>query len=211
MSNPVFILGTGGHARDISDIVAALGRRPIFVTRSLAERERWSGTDEIVLEDEIVSRPGADFAIGIGSNHVRAKIAATYTDIRFPALVHPDTSFGRGQRAALDAAIGTVVFAGVRLTGGIKVGAFCTLNLNVTVSHDCEIGDFVNLSPGANIAGNVRLGNGAWIGLGAVVNQGSDDRKVDIGDNTVIGSGAVVLGDCAADSVYVGVPARKIR
>lgn len=211
MNDPVFILGTGGHARDISDIVAALGRRPIFVTRSLDERDRWTGTDEILLEDEIVSRPGADFAIGVGSNQARARIAATYAGIRFPSLVHPDTSFGRGQREVLEAANGTVVFAGARLTCGIKVGTFCTLNLNVTVSHDCEIGNFVNLSPGANIAGNVRLGDGAWIGLGAVVNQGCDDRKVDIGANTVIGSGAVVLGDCAPDSVYVGVPARKIR
>lgn len=211
MNAPLFIFGTGGHARDIADIVTILDRRPVFVTRSLDECERWSDADEIVLEENVVSRSGAEFALGIGDNHTRARIAAIYASLCFPTLIHPDTSFGRGQRAMLEASTGSVVFAGARFTGGISTGAFCTFNLNVTVSHDCEIADFVNLSPGANIAGNVRIGRAAWVGLGAVVNQGSDTHKVTIGANTIIGSGAVVLGDCAANSVYAGVPARKIR
>jgi sugar O-acyltransferase (sialic acid O-acetyltransferase NeuD family) len=211
MNDPLFILGTGGHAHDIAEIASVLGRRPVFVTRDADERRAWSGIDEIVLEDEVVSRRGAEFAIGIGDNQLRARVAATHAQLHFPALIHSDSSFGRAQRAVLAEQTGTIVFAGVRFTSGISVGAFCTFNLNTTVSHDCDIGDFVNLSPGAHVAGNVRIGSRAWIGLGAVVNQGNAGRKVEIGANTVIGSGAVVLGDCAADSVYVGVPARKIR
>lgn len=107
--------------------------------------------------------------------------------------------------------VGTLVFAGVRMGSNVRVGAFCTFNLNSTVSHDCEIGDFANLSPGANVAGNVRIEEDAWIGTGVAVNQGSAYRKLTIGARAVIGSGAVVLGDCDPDGVYVGVPARKIR
>jgi acetyltransferase-like isoleucine patch superfamily enzyme len=32
-----------------------------------------------------------------------------------------------------------------------------------------------------------------------------------IGADTIIGSGAVVVKDCEASSVYVGCPARKVR
>lgn len=211
MSGPVFIFGTGGHAHDVAEVVHAQGRVPVFVTRDPTERDRWTLTDAVVLETEAVEIAGADFAIGIGDGRTRARIAQAYRDLCFPALIHPDTSFARGEQAIVEAARGTVVFAGVRLMAGVTVGAFCAFNLNVTVSHDCEVGNFVNLSPGANIAGNVRIGDGAWIGIGAVVNQGTDARKLEIGANTIVGSGAVVLRDCAAQSVYVGNPARKIR
>lgn len=211
MTDPLFILGTGGHARDVAGIADALGWRPVFVTRDPRERDGWTGEDEIVLETDAIGRTAAAFAIGIGDNHARARVAGLHAGLRFPALLHPDASFDRGQRAVVAAARGTVAFAGVRMTGGVRVGAFCTFNLNATVSHDCVVGNFVNLSPGANVAGNVRLGRAAWIGVGAAINQGTDGRKLIVGDNTVIGSGAVVVRDCDPDSIYVGVPARKIR
>jgi sugar O-acyltransferase (sialic acid O-acetyltransferase NeuD family) len=211
VSEPLFILGTSGHAHDVASVADALGWRPVFVTHDAAERDGWRGADEIALETDIVNRPGAEFAMGIGDNGTRARVAAKYGGLRFPALIHPDSSFGRGQRAVIEAARGTIVFAGVRFTSNIRVGIFCTFNMNVTVSHDCDIGDFANLSPGANVAGNVRVGRGAWIGIGAAVNQGTDARKLTVGDNTIIGSGAVVIDDCEPDSVYVGVPARKIK
>jgi acetyltransferase-like isoleucine patch superfamily enzyme len=69
----------------------------------------------------------------------------------------------------------------------------------------------VTISPQACILGNVEIKSGAWIGAGATINQGTNLSKRMIGFNTIIGSGAVVLRDCDADSVYVGVPARKIK
>lgn len=211
MSRRLFILGTSGHARDVAGVADALGWQPVFVTHDTNVRDKWTSSDEIEIESAVVDCPNAEFAMGIGDNSTRARLAVKYGGLRFPALIHPDTSFGRGQRSVVEAARGTIVFAGVRFTSNIRVGEFCTFNLNATVSHDCEIRDFANLSPGANVAGNVQVGRGAWIGIGAAVNQGSDERKLTIGDNTVIGSGAVVTGDCEPDSVYVGVPARKIR
>lgn len=211
MTDPIFILGTGGHARDVADVVAAIGRRPVFVTHDADIWERWTGADEIALETQIAGIVGAQFAMGIGDNSTRRRLAASFFGARFPALLHPDTSFGRKQRSVVQESVGTLVFAGVRMGSNVRMGAFCTFNLNSTVSHDCEIGDFANLSPGANVAGNVRIEEDAWIGTGVAINQGSDYRKLTIGARAVIGSGAVVLGDCDPGGVYVGVPARKIR
>ena len=210
---PLFILGTGGQARDLADLADALGYRTVFVTRDAATIATWTGADEIVDEQTVLMQAaGEAFAIGVGDNRTRAAIAARLRGtLRFPSLIHPETSFGRGSRAAVEAAAGTVVFAGARFTSNLMCGDFCTVNLAATISHDVELGDFANLSPGASIAGNVRIGEGAWIGVRAAVNQGTDDRKLEIGAWTTIGSGAAVIRDCEADSVYVGVPARKIR
>lgn len=213
MIAPLFILGTGGHARDIADIAEALGHRPVFVSRDPAVIATWTQGDEIVDEDTALASGANDaFAIGVGDNRTRAAIAGRLRQsLRFPTLIHPDTSFGRGSRAVAAASAGTIIFAGTRFTNHISCGDFCTVNLAVTVSHDVELGDFCNLSPGASVAGNVRIGEGAWIGVRAAVNQGSDAHKLEIGAWTTVGSGAAVIRDCEPNSVYVGVPARKIR
>jgi acetyltransferase-like isoleucine patch superfamily enzyme len=53
---------------------------------------------------------------------------------------------------------------------------------------------------------DVRVGHNVWIGYGACVLRG-----VSVGDNSVIGTGAVLTHSFAANSVLAGVPARVIR
>ncbi len=53
--------------------------------------------------------------------------------------------------------------------------------------------------------GKVVIGNNVFIGTKALILKG-----VTIGDNVVIAAGSVVTSDCESNSVYAGVPARKI-
>jgi acetyltransferase-like isoleucine patch superfamily enzyme len=71
--------------------------------------------------------------------------------------------------------------------------------------------DFVNVAPGACISGNVHLGARCWVGTGAVVNQGNGSSKLQIGADTIVGSGSVVVRDCEPNAVYVGIPARRLK
>ena len=50
-----------------------------------------------------------------------------------------------------------------------------------------------------------RIGNNVFIGQRSLILMGAD-----IGDNVIIGAGSVVGGRVEADSVYAGVPARRI-
>ncbi len=52
----------------------------------------------------------------------------------------------------------------------------------------------------------VRIGSGCWLGARVVVLPG-----VTIGPGCMIAAGAVVAHDCAADRLYAGVPARRVR
>ena len=51
----------------------------------------------------------------------------------------------------------------------------------------------------------VKIGNNVFIGMNAVITRG-----VTIGNNVIIGAGSVVTSDCENNSVYAGVPARRI-
>ena len=205
------IFGTSGFAREVADIVVAVGDRPVFVARDRAEADAWAFEGEVILEGEVGRDPAMAYAIGIGDNAVRERVAGRFGELSFPTLIHPSATFGTGQREAVEAGRGTIVCAGVRFTNNIRVGSFGIFNLNATIGHDCVIEDFVNVSPGAAISGNVHLAARCWIGTGAAVNQGSNEAKLRIGADTVIGSGAVVVKDCDEAGIYVGIPARRIK
>jgi acetyltransferase-like isoleucine patch superfamily enzyme len=53
---------------------------------------------------------------------------------------------------------------------------------------------------------DVRVGHNVWMGYGACVLRG-----VSVGDNSIIGTNAVVTKDVAANAVVGGVPARVLR
>ena len=206
------IFGPSGFARDVGDIALALGFEPIYVAGDQLDADCLNSDEDVVLEREIHHLGAAGFAIGIGDNLVRRRVAEKYSSqLRFVNLIHPSATFGSGQIRAIDGKVGVTVCSGVRLTNNIKVGSFTIFNLNATVGHDSIIEDFVNISPGANISGNTHIETGCWIGTGATINQGDPNQKMRIGCDTMIGSGSVVVKPCESGATYVGIPAKRIK
>ncbi|MCQ2076712.1 MAG: hypothetical protein MJZ20_06735 [Bacteroidaceae bacterium] len=80
------------------------------------------------------------------------------------------------------------------------------MNLACTVGHDTVIGNHAAFMPSVNISGEVNVGECVYVGTGAkIINQ------IEIGQNTIIGAGAVVARSLPADCTAVGVPARVIK
>lgn len=67
------------------------------------------------------------------------------------------------------------------------------------VHHEVKNQDFEHALP-------ISIGNNVWIGGKVVINRG-----VTIGDNTVIGSGSIVIKDIPANVVAVGNPCKVLR
>ncbi len=108
----------------------------------------------------------------------------------------------------------------------ITIGDRTFINFDC-VFLDCNritIGDEVQIAPGVHLytathpleararrsgveyALPVSIGDGVWLGGGAIVGPG-----VTIGDNTVVGAGSVVIRDLPAHVVAAGNPCRVIR
>lgn len=206
----IAIFGASGFAREVADICWELGYRDLCYIDRQPESDRYFGLP-IFSEDAIAALGDDDyqFALGIGENQLRAKLADKFADLEYPNLIHPSASFGRGQRDILTTRRGNILTAGVRMTNNIELGDFGIFNLNCTVGHDCVIEDFVNVAPGATVSGNVRLSRGCYIGTGAAIIQGSSiEQKMEIGESAVVGAGAVVTKSVAAGATVKGVPAR---
>jgi acetyltransferase-like isoleucine patch superfamily enzyme len=73
------------------------------------------------------------------------------------------------------------------------------------IDHDCVVGDFVHVAPGARICGGVEVGAGSLVGAGCVIVPG-----IKVGAGCVLGAGAVVLDDIPAGTRVAGNPARPL-
>lgn len=212
MNKILGIFGGSGFAREVADIADLLGFQVRFILPDGTAADSLLKPAEIMYESDIGHDPSMQFVIGIGDNLIREKIAKRYaSQLTFANLIHPSASFGRDQRGIVEARVGVIVCAGVRLTNNITVGDYCIFNLNATVGHDVVLENFVNIAPGASVSGNVHLGQGCWIGTGAAINQGTPEALLQVGASTTVGSGAVVVKDCEPNAVYAGVPARRIK
>ncbi len=208
----ILVFGTAGHAREVAEIAELCRFRPIMVARDLSEASAYPGAEEVVLDAEVQTMACRRYAIAVGDPALRRRIFGDCrVDAEYPTLIHPDSSIARSSREAVSQSVGSVVFAGARLSIDLQFGNFVVVNQNATIAHECEIGDFVTISPGAHLSGLVSVGDGSWIGSGAVVNQGRPGAMLAIGSNSMVGSGAVVLSDCQANATYVGVPAVRIK
>jgi sugar O-acyltransferase (sialic acid O-acetyltransferase NeuD family) len=206
------IFGTSGMAREAGDIAYDLGYSPLYVARDKAGLDAWRFSEEVVLEANLHRYKDIQFVIGIGENAVRQRVARRFeNEINFTNLIHTSATFGQGQRALIERKQGVIVAAGVRFTNNIQLGNFDIFNQNARVAHDVEIGDFVHFAPGCIVSGNVSVEQGCWIGAGAIINQGANNKKLHIGENTVIGSGTVIIDSCESNAVYAGIPAKRIK
>lgn len=98
---------------------------------------------------------------------------------------------------------GSVLSAG----GGLTIGPNCALSSGLAIHSATNIRKAgLALKDTPIYVSPVRIGAGVLIGANATLLPG-----ISIGDGSVIGAGAVVRTDVAADTVVVGVPSRLLR
>ncbi|HSP99308.1 MAG TPA: NeuD/PglB/VioB family sugar acetyltransferase [Candidatus Dormibacteraeota bacterium] len=208
----IIVIGAGGLAKRILDILERTGEREIVgvVAPDRALGEQFFGYPVLGDDDQlaaIVARHRVDAAIvAIGDNWKRACAARTAHEavpgLRFVSAIHPSAQVARGATIGC----GTMVAAGAVLDSDASVGDFALLHIGATVSHDAVVGDFASVGLHAVACGAARIGDYTAIGVGANL-----IHRVAIGEHTVIGAGSTVTRDIPAYTVAYGSPARVVR
>jgi acetyltransferase-like isoleucine patch superfamily enzyme len=91
--------------------------------------------------------------------------------------------------------------------GGLEIGEDTMIGPQVMVeagNHDYDRLDIAIVDQGSSDRG-IRIGRDVWIGAHATILDG-----VTIGDQAIVGAGAVVTKDVPRRAIVVGVPARQI-
>lgn len=148
----------------------------------------------------------AYFVCAIGSASVRKKVITKINemlpDAKYATLIDPTVQMSK----RVEIGEGSMICAGNIITVDIKIGKHIIMNLDCTVGHDAVIGDFVTLYPSVNLSGITTVGDCTELGTGSHIIQG-----INIGHNTIIGAGAVVVKDIPDKCTAVGAPAKPIK
>lgn len=88
----------------------------------------------------------------------------------------------------------------------VTIGDNCFMGPQVGIYTACHPIDSIQRNSGVEFAKAVTIGDSCWIGGHATINPG-----VVLGDNVVVGAGAVVTKSFAANVVIAGNPARVIK
>jgi len=200
------ILGTGGHAKSIYDILKTRKKISFFDQR----KKSFEVGDKIFTvksNHELINNYRKKITkvfVAIGDNKIREKNFKILkkNKFNFATLIHPKAYCAYGSKIGE----GSVVMQGSLINTDTAIGKNCIINSNASIDHDCLIKDHTHICPGVIIAGNVKIGKNCWIGLGSKIIQ-----NCVIGDNVFIAAGAVVTKNIKSNSFVKGIPAKYAK
>jgi sugar O-acyltransferase (sialic acid O-acetyltransferase NeuD family) len=144
--------------------------------------------------------------ITIGDNWSRSivynAIIKQMPSFEFVNAIHPSVIIGKN----VEMGFGVVMMAGVIVNPLAKIGNFTFFATGCQIEHDCIINDYASVSAGSVMGGYVTIGKFSAITLGVTILD-----RLKIGENSVIGSGSLVLKDIPDNVLAHGNPINKVR
>lgn len=200
---PVFIIGSGGHARSLINIIElnsiAIGG---IYDESFRVKNRESINGYSLKGKLSAIAPTQKLVLAIGDNKKREVLYERYRkQLLEAAVIHPSACIEK--RVVLGAC--NSVFAKAYINSNVMIGDDNVINTGAIIEHESIIGNHNHISIGAIVCGRATVGNNCFIGAGAVVID-----RIHLCDNVVVGAQAVVVKDIKHRGIYAGNPARKI-
>lgn len=209
--NNILIYGAGGFARELASMMQDYCDADYRIACFVDTDERAHG--KIMLDIPILSSaeaharfPEAEVVIGVGNPQAREQIAEGLTGAKFPVVLHRNAQVAK----SVQPGEGTIICGNNVVSVGAHIGRHVIVNYNCTIGHDAVIGDFSALMGSVSVSGHVHVGKRVYLGTGAVIIHGTSDQPLIIGDDAVIGAGAVVTRNVEPRTTVVGVPAKPL-
>lgn len=201
---PVAIVGYSGHAFVIIDILLSAGRLVTAYCDAAEKALNPYHLEYLGKESEVINKlKKFDFFACVGHNGIREKIHTNLSQYLGNPInaIHPSAVIS----SSVKMSDGIMIAANATLNPLVEIGRGVICNTSTSIDHECIIGDFTHIAPGAVLCGNVTVGRSSFIGANSVIRQG-----ITIGNNVIIGAGTVVVKDIPDGATVVGNPARNI-
>jgi len=203
MDKRLVIIGAGGHGKVVADIAQLNGYKEIIFLDDDTNLKRNGIYAVVGTTKDIDKYKDHHFIVGIGNNAIRAKIIDQLEEKNalIVTLIHPS--------AVIDKTVhieeGTVVMANAVINADAYIGRGCIINTAATIDHECMLHDYIHVSPGSHLAGNIDVGSFTWIGIGSTISN-----NIKIKSNCIIGAGSVVIKDVEENMKIAGNPVKII-
>jgi sugar O-acyltransferase (sialic acid O-acetyltransferase NeuD family) len=160
----------------------------------------------VISYDEAKTIPGIRINVAFAPPSLRRKKVEQcdrdglqiFSSFASTAIIGPNVTVGDGAIFSYNSMV----------TSDAIIGRAFHCNIYSYVAHDCIVGDFVTFAPRVSLNGRIKVEDDVYVGTGAIILPGKDDRYLTIGKGAVIGAGAVVTKDVEPGAVMVGAPAK---
>ena len=197
----IYILGCGGHAKVIIDLLRACNIEEELTLRDDNPEKHQQIINDVKVSGGI-SDLGTNFSgkaiIAIGANSIRKKIDLMFPFANWLTLIHKSATVSPYARLAP----GCVVMAGAIIQSDTICGRHTIINTAASIDHDNIIGNYSHIAPGCHLTGNVSIGEETLLGAGTIVIPG-----VHIGHKVTAGAGSCVIRDLPDNITAFGIPA----
>src|SRR3954468_16652810 len=168
----VLIVGAGGHGKVVLDILRLAGKHNpigfIYADASLGGTRR-GGLPVFGPPNQLpkLAKKAKAAIIAIGDNRTRRSYAQMLVQHGFELIsaIHPTACVSSSAKIGRN----VVIAAGAIVCAEARIDDSAIVNTAAVVDHECEIGCAAHVCPTVALAGRVRIGDGAFIGLGAKV------------------------------------------
>lgn len=211
MSIRIVIIGSGGHAKVV--IEACRLSRPTDVIDLVDDDPVRAGMRVMDLtvylrsqEQPFISSEFFHCAIGHNANRKACyESSIEHADRQRPSfatVIHPNAHISPSAQIGE----GSFIAAGAVIGPDAVIGKGCIINHNAVIDHDCHVGDWVHIAPSATLGGAVSIADQVFIGASATILPG-----LTVCEGATVGAGGVVTQDIDEATIFVGIPARKIK
>ena len=201
MTKPLIIIGGGGHASILLDILLQQNREILgFVCPKIdSSRRIFSNIQHYSSDNDVLKWPKNSIFLvnGLGSLPKKSRregifekfLALGYefeTVISSYSIVSPYAELANGCQ----------IFPGAIVQTGAQIGENTIVNSGAIVEHDCKVGKSNHIAPNALLCGGVETQENVHVGAGATIIQ-----SIHIGAHAIIGAGTTVINNIEGSAV----------
>lgn len=195
---PLVLIGGGGHASVLADILLGQGRDIVAVISpdDLSSRAVFTGLVHLTQDEEVkrFSPESVHLVNGIGMlprSMLRQRVNQQFLELgyQFETVIASDAHVSRF--ATIHS--GAQILSGARVQTGAVIGEHTIVNSGALVEHDCQIGAYNHIAPHATLCGGISSEELVFIGAGAVICPG-----LSLGRKCIVGAGVTIRRDVLA-------------
>ena len=141
----------------------------------------------------------------LGNNKLRVKFLERARELGYktPNYIHPSVIISPN----VSIGEGVYVLLGTTIMPHTTIKDFVMISMGVHLAHHCVLDEGVFLSTGCNFGASIHAHKYAYCGISSTIMTGIHE----LGEDCLIGAGAVVIHDVPNGAVMAGVPAKVLK
>lgn len=140
----------------------------------------------------------------IGNLNLRLKVIKKIIDSKniIPNIIHPSARINKSAKfKSIMATYNSFI------SNNVSIGDYSIIGTGSFIHHDTIVGKNCLIGGGTHIGAGVTVGDNVLFGIGSSVAS----KKIKIGNNSIIASGASILSDIPPNYLAIGNPAKLIK